>query len=88
MASQMEERADTRSESLGANCGVTLSYTHKELQEEQFEEKPGLDHGEHKGSGCTLCHLCPHKWMLDMRKGAQLSKILEHANVSEMDMSE
>lgn len=64
----MEERADTRSVSLRANCGVTIPSTHKELQEEQFEEKPGLDHGEHKGSGCTLCRLCPPSWMLDMEK--------------------
>lgn len=58
-ATQMEGRMDTRPESLGANCGVTLLYAHKGPQEEQFEGKPGPDHGEHKGNGCTLCRLCP-----------------------------
>lgn len=58
-ASQMEGTVNTQPESLRANCGVTLLFTHKGPQEEQFEGRPGPDHGEHKGNGCTLCRLCP-----------------------------
>lgn len=59
-ASQMEERADTQSESLWANCGVTLPSTHKELQQEQFEEKPGPDHGNTKAPA-ALGVACVHE---------------------------
>lgn len=78
-ASQMEGRVDTRSESLRANCGVTLLYTHKELQEEQFEEKPGPDHDEHKGNGCTLVSLVSTQ--MYARHGKKVLSFLMFSNI-------